>query len=233
MYPLTERIPKALIPVLGVPFVDHQLRWLAAHGVSEVVLSLGHLGEQIEAHVGDGTRAGVPVRYVHEGSALRGTAGALRLAHDQGLLAEAFLVTYGDSYLPIDFGAVAQAFLAGARPALMTVFRNDGRWDKSNVVFEASAGLITLYDKLQKQRPVSEFRYIDYGVSALLRETVPREVPADVKCDLAEVFQRLSLRGELAGFEVSQRFYEIGSPAGLADLESHLRATAPAARSVE
>ena len=225
MYPLTEQIPKALIPVLGEPFVDHQLRWLAAHGVTEVVLSVGHLGEQIEAHVGDGTRAGVPVRYVHEGSALRGTAGALRLAHDRGLLAEAFLVTYGDSYLPIDFGAVGRAFLDGARPALMTVFRNDGLWDTSNVVFDRDARLVTLYDKQRKLSPASEFRYIDYGLSALRRETVAREVPANVKCDLAEAFQRLSLSGELAGFEVSQRFYEIGSPAGLADLEAYLRST--------
>lgn len=231
MHPVTEQIPKALIPVLGEPFVDHQLRWLASHGVSEVVLSLGHLGEPIEAHVGHGARVGVPVRYVHEGSDLRGTAGALRLAHDHGLLADTFLLTYGDSYLPIDFAAVARAFLRHARPALMTVFRNDGLYDKSNVVFEPKAELITLYDKRRTLRPPSEFHHIDYGLSALRRDVIAREIPADTKCDLAEVFQRLSLSGELAGLEVFQRFYEIGSPSGLADLEGYLRSAPPCSSS--
>ena len=218
----TSEIPKALIPVAGEPFLDRQLKWLGSHGVSEVVLSLGYRGELIEAHVGSGSRVGVPVRYVHEGDTLRGTAGALRLAHDRGVLAEEFLVTYGDSYLPIDFGEVAAAFGRCGRPALMTVFRNDGRWDQSNVVFDADATLVTLYDKARRLRPASEFKYIDYGLSALRREIITREIPSDAKCDLAQVFHALSLRGELAGFEVSQRFFEIGSPRGLADLESHL-----------
>jgi NDP-sugar pyrophosphorylase family protein len=105
----------------------------------------------------------------------------------------------------------------------MTVFRNDGRWDKSNAVFDTEAGLVTLYDKQQLLRPVEEFRYIDYGLSVLRRDTIANEVSPNVKSDLAEVFQRLSLRGELMGSEISQRFYEIGSPEGLADLEAYLR----------
>jgi NDP-sugar pyrophosphorylase family protein len=224
MRPLTEVIPKALIPVLGEPFVDHQLRWLAAHGVTEVVLSVGYLGEMIEAHVGSGSRFGIDVRYVHEGSVLRGTAGALRLAYDLGVLSDHVLITYGDSYLPVDFAAVGAAFRAAGRPGLMSVFRNDGRWDQSNVVFDAEAGLVTLYDKQRVLRPVEDFSYIDYGLSALSREVIEREVSPNVKADLADVFQRLSLRGELTGFEVTQRFYEIGSPQGLEDLERHLRA---------
>jgi NDP-sugar pyrophosphorylase family protein len=223
MRPLTEQIPKALIEVGGEPFVDHQLRWLAAHGVSEVVLSVGYLGEMIESHVGSGTRFGVPVRYVHEGRELRGTGGALRLAHDRGVLAAQFLVTYGDSYLPVDFGAVARAFERCGRPALMTVFQNGGRWDTSNVVFDAAAGAVTLYDKSRTLRPVQDFQYIDYGLSALDRTTIEREIAPDTKHDLATLFHGLSLRGDLAGFEIAQRFYEIGSPDGLADLEAHLR----------
>jgi NDP-sugar pyrophosphorylase family protein len=224
MLPLTAAIPKALIRVAGEPFVDHQIRWLAAHGVSEIVLSVGHLGEMIEEHVGSGTRMGVPVRYVHEGSELRGTAGALRLAHDLGVLKDVFLVTYGDSYLPVDFGAIGRTFLDCGRTALMTVFRNDGRWDKSNVVFDSAAAVVTLYDKLHVTHR-EDFRYIDYGLSALRRETIAREVPPRAKQDLAQMFHAISLRGELAGFEVSQRFYEIGSPEGLADLEAYLLTT--------
>lgn len=224
MYPVTQTLPKAMIRVASVPFVDHQLHWLARHGVTEVVLSVGHLSEQLEAHVAAGERFGLPVRYVHEGSSLRGTGGALRLAHDRGVLAEEFLVTYGDSYLPVDFGAIGAAFRASGKSALMTVFRNGGRWDTSNVIFDSARGVLTLYDKQRRSRPAREFEYIDYGLSAFRRDTIAREIPPDTKYDLAEVFHALSVRGELAGFEVSERFYEVGSPAGLADLEAHLAA---------
>jgi len=222
MHPRTQTVPKALLPVGGVPFVDHQLRWLAAHGVREVVFSVGYLGDMIEDHVGNGDSFGLPVRYVHEGKELRGTAGALRLALDLGVLDEHFLLTYGDSYLPVNFAEVAQAFAASRLPALMTVFRNEGRWDTSNVAFDSACKRVILYDKSRTLRPVHEFEYIDYGLSALRRETIEQEVPSGVVYDLAQVFHRLSLRGELAGFEVFQRFYEIGSPAGLAELEAQL-----------
>jgi NDP-sugar pyrophosphorylase family protein len=212
MLPFTETMPKALLPVLGRPFIDHQLEWLAAHGTRELVLSVGYLGEQIEAHVGDGARFGV----------LRGTAGALRLALDQGVLADEFLLTYGDSYLPVDFAAVAAAFRSAGKLGLMTVFANEGRWDTSNVVFDREASLVTLYDKSRTLRPASDYCYIDYGISALRRSVIEREVPSGVRHDLADVFRPLSQQGELAGLEIRQRFYEIGSPAGLADLESFL-----------
>jgi NDP-sugar pyrophosphorylase family protein len=222
MLPRTEAVPKALLPVLGRPFIEHQLEWIAAHGAREIVLSVGYLGELLEAHVGDGSRFGASVRYVHEGAALRGTGGALRLAAERGVLAEEFLLTYGDSYLPVDFAAVAAAFRRSGKPALMTVFENGGRWDTSNVIFDPSTALVTLYDKRRTKRPASEYRYIDYGLSALRRGVIEELVPPGVRHDLADLFGPLSERGELAGLEVSQRFYEIGSPAGLADLESML-----------
>lgn len=221
MRPLTEKIPKALIAVEGRPFVDHQLDWLAAHGVSDVILSIGYRGDLLRAHVGDGARFGLRVRYVDEGTDLRGTAGAIRLALDEGVLADRFLVTYGDSFLPIDYAAVFDAFLGSGRPALMTVFRNDGRWDLSNVIFDGS--MVTLYDKQRRTRPASDFAFIDYGLSALSRAVVASEVPAGQKADLADLFHALSLRGELAGFEAGERFYEIGSPAGLEDFGEWVR----------
>ena len=224
MHPVTESLPKALIPVAGEPFILHQLRWLASHGVSEVILAIGHLGELIEAEVGDGTRVGVPVRYVREGSTLRGTAGALRLALDEGVLAPEFLVTYGDSYLPVDFAAVFEAFRNAGRPALMTVFRNEGRWDTSNVIFDETTELVTLYDKHHPLGPAHEFQYIDYGLSVLSRDLIARRIPGDShqKFDLAQVFHALSLSQELAGLLVAERFYEIGSFSGLKELEAYL-----------
>jgi NDP-sugar pyrophosphorylase family protein len=222
MRPLTEQIPKALIPVEGRPFIDHQLGWLAAHGVTDVVLSIGYRGEALRAHVGDGRAYGLPVRFVDEGSNLRGTAGALRLAAEEGALDERFLVTYGDSFLPVDFGAVFAAFGAAGAPALMTVFRNGGRWDESNVVFDGRR--VILYDKQRRGRPIEDFTYIDYGLLALERSLVLDEIPAVEKADLADLLNALSVRGELAGFEAGERFYEIGSPAGLEDFAAWLRA---------
>jgi NDP-sugar pyrophosphorylase family protein len=215
MRPLTETIPKALIPVAGRPFIDHQLAWLAGHGVTDVVLSLGYLGEQVRDHVGDGARHGLRVRAVDEGTDLRGTAGAVRLALDEGVLEERFLVTYGDSFLPIDFAAVFRAFAGSGAPALMTVFKNQGRWDTSNVIFDGR--MVTLYDKQRRTRPPEAFTFIDYGLSALERGVVAASVPAGAKADLSDLFHALSVRGELAGWESPERFYEIGSPAGLED----------------
>jgi NDP-sugar pyrophosphorylase family protein len=224
MRPLTETIPKALIPVAGRPFIDHQLAWLAAHGVTDVVLSVGYLGEAIRAHVGDGARYGLRARVVDEGPNLRGTAGAVRLAFDEGVLDDRFLLTYGDSFLPIDFAAVFRDFDALGAPALMTVYRNQGRWDQSNVIFDGR--MVTLYDKQRRTRPPEDFAFIDYGLSALTRRTVAEEIPAGVKADLAEMFHRLSVRGELAGYESPERFFEIGSPEGLADFSEWLRTRA-------
>ena len=204
---------------------DHQLGWLAGHGVTRVVLSVGYRGQMLAEHVGDGARWGVSVRVVDEGDKLRGTAGALRLASDRGALDESFLVTYGDSFLPIDCAAVWERFLAAGRPALMTLFRNAGRWDTSNVIFDGDR--VTLYDKHHRTRPAAEFAFIDYGLSALRRQVVERMVPAgEAPSDLAELFHALSVRGELAGMEAAERFFEIGSPAGLQDFEQWLRARA-------
>jgi NDP-sugar pyrophosphorylase family protein len=221
MRPLTETIPKALLPIGGRPFIDHQLDWLAAHGVTDVVLSVGYLGEALSAHVGDGAAFGLRVRTVDEGPNLRGTAGAVRLAFDQGALEERFLLTYGDSFLPIDFAAVFAAFAASGAPALMTVFRNQGRWDTSNVIFDGR--MVSLYDKQRRTRPAEAFAFIDYGLSALERRVVVEQIPAGAKADLADLFHTLSQRGELAGYESPERFYEIGSPAGLEDFAQWLR----------
>jgi NDP-sugar pyrophosphorylase family protein len=222
MRPLTEQIPKALIPVEGTPFIDHQLDWLAAHGVDEVVLSIGYRGDMLRAHVGDGARFGLAARYVDEGANLRGTLGALRLAFDEGVLRESFLMTYGDSFLPIDFAAVFSAFEAAKRPALMTVFRNEGRWDTSNVIFDGR--MVTLYDKQRQTRPAQDFTFIDYGLLAFERRAIADAVPSGVKADLAGLLHELSKRGDLAGLEIAERFYEIGSPTGLEDFAAWVRA---------
>jgi len=216
MRPLTHAVPKSMLEVAGKPFIHWQLRHLAAQGVQRVVLCVGHFAEQIQAEVGDGRRFGLAVAYSHDGPQLVGTGGALKKAAT--LLGEAFFVLYGDSLLPIDWAPVQQRFVDSAQPALMTVLRNQGQWDRSNVWFEQ--GRILRYDK---REPDAHMSHIDYGLGVLRRSALCE--PAQPEAfDLADLYHRLSLQGQLAGFEVTQRFYEIGSPQGLADADAFLRA---------
>lgn len=221
MRPLTETLPKLLIPVQGQPFAFHQLHWLKKRGVTEVLLSIGYLGDQIREYVKEGRNFGLKVEYVDEGTELRGTAGALRLALDEGKLHENFMVTYGDSFLPIDYQDVFSRFLMSQKSALMTVFQNFGQWDTSNVWFEKNT--VRLYDKFKKHPEFSaKLQYIDYGLSAFKAETIEERVPPHTKSDLASLFYDLSREGELEGYLVKERFYEIGSPEGLSDFSQYI-----------
>ncbi len=218
---MTDRLPKALIPVAGQPFAHFQLDRLARQAVRRVVFSLGHLGDNIRDFVGDGGRWGLEIAYVDEGERARGTAGAVRLAIDSGAMDEGFFVLYGDSYLPIELAPVWRASDLGRNP-LMTVYRNDGRWDESNVVYRD--GRVEVYEKGRADTAALGMHHIDYGLSVLTQSAVVEQVPGGASADLGQVFRRLSQEGELLGFEVFERFYEIGSARGLADLEAYLAA---------
>jgi N-acetyl-alpha-D-muramate 1-phosphate uridylyltransferase len=213
--PITETLPKALVEVAGRPFVAWQLRYLHSQGVSRVVLCVGYRGEQIEAVVGDGSRYGLRVEYMFDGPRLLGTGGALRRALP--LLGHAFFVLYGDSFLPVNFSDVEKAFFSQGKPALMTVLQNRNRWDKSNVCF--ADGAIVEYNK---HAPGPEMGHIDYGLGVISAGILMRYSDGDV-FDLADVYHQLSVTGDLAGFEVHERFYEMGSPNGLAETEAYLQ----------
>ena len=225
MWPETRTMPKTLLPVQGRPFAAWQLEWLAQSGVESVVYCVGFLGDDVRAFVGDGSRWGLSVGYVDEGDALRGTAGALRLAYDHGVLSEDFLVLYGDSWLQVDPAAVLAEARTRRQPALMTVYRNTDQWDTSNVIFDGS--LVVRYAKGLSPRPEA-MRWIDYGLLALRREVVAERVEPSVVADLAPLCTALAEEGLLAGAEVADRFYEIGSMAGRQELDLFLRDRAPA-----
>lgn len=215
--PLTEQIPKSLLEIAGRPFAEHQLELLQRQGYEQVVFCVGHLGDKLQQSLGDGKRWGMRIDYAYDGARLLGTGGALRQAVP--LLGEAFLVLYGDSYLTCDYCAVESAFRNSGRQGLMTVYRNDDHWDRSNVRFEA--GRILCYDK---QSRTEQMRHIDYGLGALHADALAG-YPHGELLDLAQVYQDLCRREELSGFEVGERFYEIGSPEGLQELDSVLRNT--------
>ena len=220
--PLTETVPKALLEVAGEPFIAHQLRLLKREGISRAVLCVGYKWQMIRDFVGDGARFGVQVIYSVDQPKLLGTGGALR--HALPHLGAEFLVMYGDSWLDTAYAPAVAAFRQSGKPALMTVFRNDGQWDTSNVWFENNE--IRRYDKRER---LPAMRHIDWGLS-LATAALLAEKPADTAFDLAETYTELSRRGELAGYEVRTRFYEIGSLEGLQETDALLRASHPAPR---
>jgi NDP-sugar pyrophosphorylase family protein len=218
--PITHRVPKCMVEVAGRPFIDHQLDLLRRNGIGRVVLCLGHFGDQVAAHVADGARHGMAIQFSFDGDRLLGTGGALRRA--LSLLGETCWVLYGDSYLDIDYRAVFDAFQRQDVLGLMTVLRNHDRWDRSNVVFKK--GRLLCYDKRQT-RP--EMKHIDYGASLFRRAALER-IAENTVGDLADLMRELVQAGEMVGYEVNKRFYEIGSPHGLHETARYLQTAAPA-----
>jgi NDP-sugar pyrophosphorylase family protein len=195
--PITEKVPKLLVEVAGEPFFSHQIRLLRAAGLTRLVLCVGYLGEKIVELYGDGSKWGVKIDYSFDGPKLLGTGGALIASLPK--LGEAFYVLYGDSYLPVDYQA-----------------ENHGRYDTSNVWFEN--GAIKVYDKKSR---LPQMHHIDYGLG-VFRATAFDGFPRDAVVDLAEVQKVLVGAHQLAGYEIKQRFYEIGSHEGLKELDELL-----------
>jgi len=214
--PITEKVPKLLIEVAGEPFFTHQIRLLKAAGLTHLVVCVGYLGEKIVELYGDGSRFGIKIEYSFDGPRLLGTGGALIQALPK--LGDAFYVLYGDSYLPVDYRAVGDFFLRSGRDGLMTVYENHELYDASNVWFED--GEIRVYDKKNK---VPQMHHIDYGLG-LFKAAAFAGFPRDAVVDLAAVQMQLVAQHQLAGYEIPERFYEIGSHAGLQELDTLLRA---------
>jgi NDP-sugar pyrophosphorylase family protein len=213
---LGERVrdtPKPLLEVAGEPFLLHQLRLLERYGANEVVLCVGYRGEQIEAKIGS-ERFGIRVRYSFDTPQLDGTLGAIRRAAP--LLGERFLVLYGDTYLRIDYGDVARVWRESDLPAVMSVLRNEDRWDTSNAVY--AQGRVVTYDKHSR---TPQMKWIDYGLGGLTAEAL--SAADDTETDLAHLYHRLADLGRLCGYQASERFYEIGTPAGLQETDAFLR----------
>jgi NDP-sugar pyrophosphorylase family protein len=210
LHPITEKVPKLLVEVAGEPFFSHQLRLLKSAGLNKIVLCVGYLGEKIVEAYGDGKQWGLEIDYSYDGEKLLGTGGALIRALPR--LGDSFYVLYGDSYLPINYHAVGDFFLGSGRQGLMTVYQNEGLYDSSNVQFDG--GEIVAYDKKIKS---AAMRHIDYGLG-VFHASAFDGLPRDAVVDLAEVQKALLERRQLTGFEIHQRFYEIGSHEGLAEL---------------
>jgi len=223
--PTTATLPKSMVQVGGAPFISHQLHLLAREGFEEIVLLCGHLGDQIEKYVGDGRRYKLHVRYSFDGEMLRGTGGAIRKALP--LLGDRFMVMYGDSWCPTQYRSIWEFFVNSGKPGLMTVFENKDQWDKSNVEFEG--GIILRYDK---REITPAMRCIDYGIGAFAAN-VFETWGENAAFDLAAVQLDLVRKGQLAGFQVYERFYEIGSHAGLLETDALVHAMYPSGQPLQ
>ncbi len=214
LYPATLESPKSLIEVAGKPFIFHQLALLKRQGVCNVILCVGKFGEMIQDYVGDGHAWGLKVQYSYDGEILLGTGGSIKKATP--LLPEVFFVLYGDSYLDVDLKPILERFESEGKPALMTVYHNKNKWDKSNILFRN--GIVVKYDK---KNPIPEMEHLDYGIN-LLRKSIFNEWQDGTPFDLSEVFTKLIEKGEVSAFEVFKRFYEIGSIQGIKETEEYL-----------
>ena len=219
---INSELPKALIEVCGKPFLDWQLRWLKKNGVKKVLLCIGYLADAIENFAKDGSQWGLEIDYHRDGKTLLGTGGVLRSAYDAKKIEDNFFLLYGDSFLPIDFQSIYNFYKSNQSTDLMTVFKNNNQFDKSNVQFNSTNYQIQLYDKHYVTQPMENFDYIDYGLSILNKATL-QTIPTELKFDLSELYHQLSLQKKLTGYEVTQRFYEIGTPQGLKEFEAWLK----------
>lgn len=215
LHPVTRMIPKSLIEINGSPFISHQLRLLSNNEIKKVVICTGYLGEKIVEYLDKNDKFGIEIHYSFDGPVLLGTGGAVKKALP--LLGENFFVMYGDSYLQCDYRLIQQAYQNSRKIGLMTIYRNEGKWDKSNV--EYSAGRIINYDK---SASTDRMQFIDYGLGIFNKRAFD-QVPENVPIDLSIIYKNLIASDELFAFEVSSRFYEIGTQKGIADLENYLK----------
>ena len=213
---IAQEIPKALVDIGGRPFAVRQIELLARHGLREIVFLVGHLGELIRDALADGSRWGVRVTYVFDGPRPLGTGGGVRQA--LSVLGDPFFVLYGDSYLECDYAAIERALTQSGKHGLMTVYRNNNQFDRSNVRYDD--GRVVAYDK---RTLTADMHHIDYGLG-MFRASAFDDRAAGEAFDLADVYRDLLAKDELAGFEVTDRFYEIGSPEGLAETRAHFAA---------
>lgn len=203
---ITESTPKSLIKINGKPFIEYQLDYLKSQNINDVIFCVGHLSNQIEDFLGDGSKFGMNIKFSNDGPKLLGTGGAIKNAIK--LLGEDFFVIYGDSYLPIKFSNVFKKYKDQKSIAMMTILKNNNLWDKSNVIIENDR--ISLYDKVNFS---DQMHYIDYGLT-IYKRIVFKNIKESI-FDLSQVLNNLSVKGDLDFYEVNSRFYEIGSINGI------------------
>ncbi|MBN1804562.1 MAG: NTP transferase domain-containing protein [Sedimentisphaerales bacterium] len=200
--PLTESVPKPMVTIHGIPFLQYQLELIKSYGFAEILILAGYLGKCIEAYFGDGAKFGLNVRYSYEKIPL-GTGGALKNAENE--LKEEFLLLNGDTFLPIDYRDLTECFYQSGKTGLIVVYENSENIAPDNIAFHKSH-LVSGYDK----KNTTSMTHVDAGVIMLKKEVLDL-IPEAMKCSLEEeIFHKLIEEKNLLAYPTDQRFYDIG-----------------------
>lgn len=212
LYPTTKTIPKSLIRINDTPFISYQLDLLYRKGITDVVLCVGKFGKMIEDYVGDGSFWGLRVKYSYEDEDhLLGTGGVIKNALD--LLPDKFMITYGDSFLDINYNRIVSKFHKDKKPMLITIYKNNNIGDKSNILYKNRK--ILNYDK---NNPTSDMEYIDYGL-IVVNKSIFDDYP-NIKFDLSSIISDLVIEDNISSYVSRKQFYEIGSKEGIKEFET-------------
>ncbi len=195
--PLTYTTAKLMLKVYDRPFLEHHIIALKSHGISDIIILVGHLGSQIQSFFGDGSGLGVSIKYSSDD--MLGSGGAIKNA--SGLLDDEFLVINGDTYLPEDYSAITKKFHSAGKPCLMTVYKN-GEIMKNNAC--VSGGEVVAYDNTADRG----FTHVDAGVTAMKKSVLDMTVRKAFSLE-SETYPKLVSMKQLACFETKERFFDI------------------------
>jgi NDP-sugar pyrophosphorylase family protein len=212
---LTKYTPKSMIQIEGKPFLEYQIENLKKQSIKDIVLCVGHLSEKIEEYFGKGEKFEVNIKYSYEKEKLFGPIGALK--NTEPLLEETFFIMYGDSYLSVDLHKVQNYFMQHDKPALMVVYKNQDKYDRSNLIVQDN--MVIGYGEKERTR---DMIYIDYGTS-ILRKKILEILPKDTPISTEQFFSDLVKKRELMAFEAEERFYHIGDLESLEEFRSYIR----------
>ena len=205
--PITTQMPKVMVTVNGIPFLEHQLRLLRRYCITDILVLSGYMGQCIEEYFGDGRRFGLNVQYSRERVPL-GTGGGLRYAAP--LLEERFLLLYGDSYLPMDYQDLCQERDSKGVKCAIAVYDNS-RADSgvhNNIQLDRQ-GYVIQYRKQYVDD--ARFSHVDAGVLAC-RRSIVEFIPPDESVSLEEsIFPLLIAQRQLFAYKTAQRFFDIGT----------------------
>jgi len=208
---LSKTIPKSMILVAGKPFLEYQIENIKRHGIKDIVLCVGHLSEKIQSYFKDGSEFGVNIKYSYDGDKLLGPIGAIKNA--EKMLKDEFFIMYGDSYISVDFQKVFSYYKENKKLALMVVFQNKDKYDKSNL--KVNNNLVISHGE-------KDADYIDYGTSILNKKTLDF-LEEDKFYSTGDFFKILIRKQELLAYEAKRRFYHIGNPEALEEIREHIK----------
>lgn len=205
--PITDTIPKPMVPINGRPFLEYLLELLKVNGIKEVVLLLGYMPEKITGHFGDGSEFGVRIKY-SIGTVEDETGTRIRNARD--LLKEQFLLMYADNYWPMQLSKMVDFYKFRGVLASTTVYNNRdglGEYGLGNNIYIHDSGHVFLYDKTRKDPKLNG---VDIGFFILDKKVLDFMPNRDFSFE-KEILPQLAKKRELIGYRTDHPYYPLTS----------------------